>query len=439
MDYWTFSNTNTWQTALGYSAVSWTNLGVSFLGDGTAVVVDDSTNAAWLQYNVWEADGTTNLTVDVGSVAMWFAPNSWASQGQGGTGPGCWAPLLETGAYTTNADYGWWSILIDPAGSNILFSAQDGNGNETNYITAPFDWVSNMFHLVVLTYSSTNAALYVDGNLLTNGPGVSVYPSLEVLSNGMWLGSDSTGSNQCHGIIDDVSTYNFPLDAGTISGMYVMNEIYYFGNPANALISQAPSQPETTPVFEAISGAGYLVAISTNTSGCINSSNVWLTNTMATVTTNGVNLTFTIAGGSNGLAYDIFATPALVSPLTNGIWTWMGQGYQCITYTIEPALTNDAVFLLLGTPQDSDSDGLTDAYELLVSHTNPHTNDTSGDGMLDGWKVLWGMNPMINNSALPSQRANYVYDGTGRLETLFGTNGEAFNFDAEGNITLDQP
>jgi hypothetical protein len=59
--------------------------------------------------------------------------------------------------------------------------------------------------------------------------------------------------------------------------------------------------------------------------------------------------------------------------------------------------------------------------------------------MLDGWKVLWGMNPLVNNSALPSQRANYIYDGTGRLESLSGTNAEIFSFDAEGSITLGQP
>jgi len=56
--------------------------------------------------------------------------------------------------------------------------------------------------------------------------------------------------------------------------------------------------------------------------------------------------------------------------------------------------------------------------------------------MLDGWKVLWGMNPLINNSAQPSERHNYIYDGTGRLETDSGIENEAFSFDAEGNIQL---
>src|ERR1035441_5052676 len=133
---------------------------------------------------------------------------------------------------------------------------------------------------------------------------------------------------QMHGAMNNLTSYNYALDAGTINGAFVMNEIFYL--PYTANIQQAHSSPEMTPVFDAITGPGYLLAISTNSSGCTNSSNVWLTNTTATVTTNGVNLTFTIAGGSNGLAYDVFATPALTQPLTNGIWTWMGQGYPCV-------------------------------------------------------------------------------------------------------------
>ena len=50
-------------------------------------------------------------------------------------------------------------------------------------------------------------------------------------------------------------------------------------------------------------------------------------------------------------------------------------------------------FLILGTPQDTDGDGLTDAYELLVSKTDPNNRDSNLDGILDGWDVLLGLNP----------------------------------------------
>src|SRR4029077_3625161 len=99
---------------------------------------------------------------------------------------------------------------------------------------------------------------------------------------------------------------------------------------------------------------------------------------------------------------------ALIGPKnnTNYQWAWMGQGYSCNRYTLTN-LPSGSAYLILGTPQDSDADGLRDAYELLVSHTDPHKSDTIGDGMLDGWKVVWGLNPLLNNTAQTAERSNY--------------------------------
>lgn len=225
------------------------------------------------------------------------------------------------------------------------------------------------------------------------------------------------------------------MGSNAIYNAYFLNSIFYGLEPEG--IPQAPSSPQSGPTFNAVTGPGYLLVVSSNT-GCGNNSNVWITNTTAVATNGTVSLTFTIAGGSNSLAYDVFASPEITRPLTNAPWSWMGQGYQCCTYTI-PGLTNSDVFLLLGTPQDSYGNGLTDAYELLVLHQNPANGSQSGDGMLDGWKVLWGMNPLSNNSAQASERANYAYDGTGRVESDTGIEAELFGFDNEGNITSDQP
>ena len=168
------------------------------------------------------------------------------------------------------------------------------------------------------------------------------------------------------------------------------------------------------------------------------SSNVWITNVVATVLTNGtVNVAFTIAGGSNGLPYDVFATPGLVGrSITNSVWAWMGQGCPCNRYVITN-LPSYTALLILGTPKDSDGDGLTDAYELLVSHTDPLKADTSGDGMLDGWKVLWGLGLQGNNVAQPAQRSNYTYDPAGWLKQVTGQRGETVGPDAEGNVLSD--
>jgi hypothetical protein len=122
LDSWSFGNTNTWQSDRGYPPVSFTNLTASPLGNGMALVVDH-TNAAWLQYQVAEDDGTNHLKLERGSVMLWFAP-AWSGTNAGGNGPGQWGRLVEVGSYTTNASYGWWSLYTDPAGANLYFAAQ---------------------------------------------------------------------------------------------------------------------------------------------------------------------------------------------------------------------------------------------------------------------------------------------------------------------------
>jgi hypothetical protein len=433
---WSFSNTNTWVDGNGNNPVSFTNLSATNFSNGNAVVVNSGADA-WLRFDVFES-GLTNLAVNAGTVLLWFSPD-WTSENQGGAGPcGQYGSLFETGLYTSNATVGWWSIYMDSNGNNLYFSAQTNSGLQTNYAYTPISWTNGGFHLIAVTYTATNSQIYVDGTNAANGPGVTIYPNNTILSNGLWIGSASNGVSQCHGAISDVETYGYPLTSNTISSTYFLNSIFY--GPPTPNIKQAPYNPETVPTFDAVTGPGYLVTVSSN-SECGNNTNVWITNTSAVFTNDAVNLTFAIAGGSNGLAYDVFATAGLAWPLTNGTWTWMGQGYQCCTYTI-PGLTNSDVFLILGTPLDQYGNGLTDAYEWLVLHKNPAI--PSGDGMLDGWKAYWGISPAINNLAQPSERNNYTYDGTGRLQTdsgvsYSGFSPELFGFDSEGNITSDQP
>jgi len=138
-------------------------------------------------------------------------------------------------------------------------------------------------------------------------------------------------------------------------------------------------------------------------------------------------------------AYDLFGTTNLSADvpglnLTNWVWllrTDVGQTNNIILTNLWP----DMGFFRLGTMLDSDSDGLTDAYELLVSHTNPQNPDTDGDGLLDGWEVLWGLDPRVNNVGQTSQRLNYTYDPAGLLGQISGARGETITLDAEGNIT----
>ncbi len=441
LNKWTFYNTNTWESDLHYTPISSTNVDSTFLGNGTAVVIDN-TNGAALHYRIYETN-RTNLTVDIGSVMFWFAP-SWSSTNQSGTGPGQWGRLFEAGEYTTNASIGLWSIFVDPEGENIYFSGQDDQGNEAQFLTAPITWTTNYWHLIALTCSESNSVLYVDGEVAAIGEPPYDLPPPVTLTNGFYLGSDLTGLLQARGMFDDLVTYDFPITEEEIYNTFQAQSFYYYLNPANeanyAISSSAPPIATYDPGFNPITGIGSLQYVSF-ASNCVVRSNVWITNMVAEVvgpsTNRTINFTFEIAGGSNTFPYDVFATAALIGTnLTNGAWAWMGQGYTCSRYILTnlSALSpTNKTFIILGCPVDTDADGLTDAYEKLISHSDPLVADSNHDGLIDGVAVLYGMNP---NETTPSSSnlLNYSYDPGGWLKVVSGGHMETIGFDFEGNI-----
>lgn len=395
---WSFKDNTNWTSDQGHLPTSFTNvvssdLGYAFFG-GTSLAVDTNL-PAWLNYNILEPGSeATNLVLNSpGSLAFWYAPADWSSTNAGGTGPGDCAQLIDVGELTTNAAYGYWGLSIDPPGGNLWFVAQDGAGN-TYTMSTPVSWTTNYFHFVALTYSSTNVSLYLDGQLATNDPGgLHIWPDSEVVSNGVFFGSDTNGQMQGQGLFNLVATYSYPLDAKDVEAIFNWYYPYYMISPLNIgmSIASAPSSQTTfTPLTDVIAGTGYLQAngpVAAHNYGT-NAYQVWITNVTAAVVSNGTTaISFTIEGGQDGYMYDVFATGALGNPLTNAIWAWLGQGGHFTNYTV--AITSPDAFLILGTPQSSTLDGLTDAYKLLVLHVSTNYYSTDGTGMADGWEVLY--------------------------------------------------
>jgi hypothetical protein len=396
---WSFQDTNFWTSDQDYAPISFSNISWSVLGDGASLVVNAPGSPAYLDYYIYEpTNGATNLVLNSsgGSLDFWYAPN-WSSGTNGGAGPGQWTQLIDVGEWSSDSSVGYFGLSVDPSGSNIVFISQDGAGNSYS-LSAPISWATNIFENVALTYSSTNVSLYLNGQLVTNDPGgLSVWPP--PTEQAVWFGSDTNGNEQAQGLFNSIQTYNVVLDTNDAQQIYEDQEWVYYMNPydiAYAGLSSVGSNPSTydftnSILPDVITGSGILQSDGTmaNWTPNANPYYVWITNVVATQTGGGtMSMTFSINGGQSGYLYDVFATSALQIPLSSGVWYWWGQANAGYTYTVTN-ISSSEVFLILGTPQDTDGDGLTDAYELLVSHSNPYTNSTDGTGMADGWEVLY--------------------------------------------------
>jgi hypothetical protein len=96
------------------------------------------------------------------------------------------------------------------------------------------------------------------------------------------------------------------------------------------------------------------------------------------------------------------------NPFGDGIPNWWKTQYGLSL--IDPTLATNHPFndsltyqqkYLYGinpTNTDSDGDGLSDYSEIFTNHTSPLSANTSGDGIPDGWKVHYGLNPLITNA-----------------------------------------
>ncbi len=112
------------------------------------------------------------------------------------------------------------------------------------------------------------------------------------------------------------------------------------------------------------------------------------------------SLSLTATNVQSGIVLDLLYTTNLAllpSPALCGTnWAWITRGaVDQITFSITN-LPQQIYFRLGNALIDSDGDGLPDAYEMLVSHTDPNVfNVPTGDGYgtPDAWYILHGLNP----------------------------------------------
>ena len=96
--------------------------------------------------------------------------------------------------------------------------------------------------------------------------------------------------------------------------------------------------------------------------------------------TNGT-ISTTLAESDTNSAYDLFQRLQLQ---TNAAWKLAASGGVGETNYAVPQPPTNSAFLIAAESIDSDFDGLPDAFETLVLHTNPLLADSDADGVPDG-------------------------------------------------------
>src|SRR6185295_19383743 len=126
---------------------------------------------ARLAYQEAESNGLANINLANGTARFWFKPD-WTSASSGGSGPLAEASLLRVGD-----SQDWWAIYASTNGNQLKFGAST-NGVSTNFVTADLtNWVADTWHQVAVTYTPSNSALYLDGQIVATGTGVERFPN----------------------------------------------------------------------------------------------------------------------------------------------------------------------------------------------------------------------------------------------------------------------
>ena len=447
LGYWRFDNTNLWSGDAGQLPMVVTNV-YGILSWSTNALQIGSTNPAILTYRDVETNGNANINLRNGAVRFWFAPN-WATTNIGGTGPGSPGRLIEIGNYNPAFTNGWWSLYLSPDGSQIAFGSSTNGAGGVN-LSANLAWSSNQWHQIVLTYSPTNSSLYLDGLLATNGSGSVYFPNVAERATGFRVGSDIFGNNQADGDFDELETFNYPLDAGTISSNYQaaiqwstgtnglpniwqINNFGTLGVDPNAdpdsdhlsnlqeyQLGTNPNNPdtdgdgrndwqETKDDTDPLNSASKATSIYRADQPHINlANNPSLPIDLLISPGSGSTVIISLTNAQPNVFYDVYGITNLASPN----WLWLGRLQLGAQYTNSTTVFQVELFDVF-TTNDTDGDGLTDVYEEHVSHTDPNNPDSDYDGRSDGQETLLdGNDPNNANSVTNVMLAGWNFNNT---------------------------
>lgn len=327
-----------------------------------------------------DASARPNIGVGEGTIRFWFRPD-WTSAQLSGDGPGHWVRLLEAATIDGNLAIRW-SIYTSPDGSTLYWSRQGANGPQ-DVLSCGVEWAAGDWHLVALTYTATNTALFLDAELAASGAGLPAVPTNALPLSVLALGSGIDGTQTAEGQFEEFTASSRIATAASLQNYWAICF------PLATLGPVSLEEDEARQQFISLSrGLGLRTSFALAGTGpsCLDASlcghggQVYLTNlTSVPVANHGSTVAFDVAGGWNGTNYFLYRAAAtnLAAAFTNSAWQWVGIIHACdsVTLTDQPA---SGAFYLVGFDASKDSDG---------------------DGMPDVWEVANGLDPLANDAA----------------------------------------
>lgn len=345
-----------------------------------------------------------------GAIRFWYRPVY-----VNGTGTGQPATLLALATQQGNTELLWWSLVVTPNGREVHLVCQTENGLES-CLQTEVDWDAESWHLLTLGFTPTNSALFIDDQLQAVGEGLATIPTELALYTRLAVGSTLTGELPAQGQIEELTVFSgrkrIQQVMGNIFGLSLDWEIgLYYGSlsktaalgpisdeeiAARKVLAEQRQAERAALGLEEDSGGMQMMLMGGPVALCVTNSPLYITNTVAWFDTNTLwTVQFEIQG-TNSPA-DIFcATNLIGNHITNSFWVWLERGPSCYTYQYTNQSPERSFYILGDSTVDSDGDGMPDAYENLVTHSNPHVwnfLDSDGDGLSDAWELANGYNP----------------------------------------------
>jgi hypothetical protein len=111
-------------------------------------------------------------------------------------------------------------LSVNAAGNELRLETRFNGGVVLN-VSGTVSWAAGQWYQVVVAYSPEASVLYVNGEAIAAGTGISVYPPLAARAlYGFSVGSNRNGAEQAKGEFEELETFNYALSAEAVEKSY---------------------------------------------------------------------------------------------------------------------------------------------------------------------------------------------------------------------------